>query len=271
MPLRSILTLAREGWPEPEVHLALSLGRRRSVGSRQEISIRGAQNFHFTVLVSGIACRYNTFGEGEQAIVGFILPGDFTLPFVSVPMRADFGVMSLTPSEIVEIPSAALWARAQSNLGLSRALARSAMVDGAIARAWMANINHQPADKRLANLLCELRHRLARVGLANQYGFPLPIIQQSLADALGLSVVHINRVLQSLKKLGLVRSDNHEIVFPDLGALEQFAEFNSDYLASGRDEDGADRRPLQEGAANASADLFSHRSQHIATNGHLTG
>ena len=175
----SILKLARGAMPEPEIYDGLSLGRRRLVEARREISMRGAQNFHFTVLISGIACRYQIFGDGGRAIIGFILPGDFTAPFVTEPMKADFGVMSLTPSEIVEIPNVELWARAQSNLGLSRALARSAMVDGAIARAWMANINYQPADKRLANLFCELRHRLARVGLANQYSFPLPLVQYS--------------------------------------------------------------------------------------------
>jgi len=226
----SSLKLARGTMPEPEIHDALSSRRRRFFEARQTISARGAQNHHFSVLVSGMACRYKIYSDGGQAIVGFVLPGDFTVPFVFLPMRADFGVMSLTSAEIIEIPSAELWALAQRNLELSRALARSAMVDSAIARAWMANISHQPADKRLAHLLCELGHRLARVGLADQDGFPLPLFQHDLADALGLSVVHVNRVLQSLKKLGLVRSDNHEIVFPDLGALEQFAEFNSDYL-----------------------------------------
>jgi hypothetical protein len=105
--------------------------------------------------------------------------------------------------------------------------------DEAIARAWMANISQQPADKRTAHLLCELRHRLALVALADQYRFPLPLTQQDLADALGISVVHVNRVLQGLKRLGLIRSDDHEIFIPDLGRLEQFAEFNPDYLHPG--------------------------------------
>jgi len=239
----SSLKLARGAIPEPELSDALSLGRRRFVEGRQEISTRGTENVQFTVLVRGIACRYQIFGEGGRAIVGLILPGDFTVPFVSEPTRADFGVMTLTPSEIVEISRAELWARAQNNLGLSRALNRSTIVDGAIARAWLANVSRQPADKRLAHLLCELRHRLARVGLADEYGFPLLFTQLDLADALGLSVVHVNRVLQGLKKVGLVRSENHRMIFPDLGALEQFAGFSPNYLHPGAIEENRERQP----------------------------
>ena len=174
-------------------------------------------------------------------------------------MRTDFGVISLTAGEIIEVPSAELWTRARSNLSLSQTLARSAIVDGAIARTWMANISQQPAKKRTAHLLCELRHRLALVALADGHNFPLPLTQHDLADALGLSVVHVNRVLQALKRLGLIRSQGYEFFIPDLGQLEQFADFNPDYLHPG----GLKTVPAFE----------SHRKQQPATplNSHTGG
>ena len=82
----------------------------------------------------------------------------------------------------------------------------------------------------MAHLLCELRYRLALVGLTDQKGFSLPLTQQDLADALGVSVVHVNRVLQRLSQLGLVRHDHQTISIPDLTQFEKFAEFSSDFL-----------------------------------------
>lgn len=233
MSLPSILKMARGGWPEPEIHFALSFGRHRFVQAQEEISSPGAENFQLSVSASGIACRYKRMSDGSRAIVGFILPGDFTTPLVSEPVRTDFGVTSLTAGEIIEMPGTELWTRARSNLPLSQALARSAIVDGAIARAWMANISQQPADKRTAHLLCELRHRLALVALADRRRVPLPLTQRELADALGLSEVHVNRVLQGLKRLGLIQSVYQEIFIPDLRQFEQFAGFNPDYLHPG--------------------------------------
>jgi len=216
--------------PEPTLHETLSFGRHRFVEAREQIYVPGAENDHFTILVSGIACRIQTLPDRSRAIVGFILPGDFTSPYVSEPMRMDFGVTSLAAGEIITIPNVELWARARNTPTLSQALARSAILDGAIARAWMTNISRRPADKRAAHLLCELRYRLARAGIASRNGFPLPLLQQDLADALGLSAVHANRVLQSLRKRGLASFRNHQILIPDLSAFEQFAEFNPDYL-----------------------------------------
>jgi CRP-like cAMP-binding protein len=225
-----ITKLVRGGVPEHEVHAALSFGRRRAVLARQEISSSGAQILNFTALMSGIACRYKMVGDGRRAIIGFVLPGDFTTPIFSEPMRPDFGVMSLTTLNIIELPCAELLARAQNNPQLSRALTWTAIVDGNIARTWLANLAQQPAEKRTAHLLCELRHRLALVGVTDQKCFSLPLTQQDLCDALGVSVVHVNRVLQRLSHLGLAHHDHQKIIIPDAARFEQFAEFSPAYL-----------------------------------------
>jgi len=241
-PNSLITKLVRGGVPEPEVYAALSFGRSRAVPARQEISSLGAEIVNFTVLVSGIACRYKIVGDGRRAIVGFVLPGDFTTPYFSEPMRPDFGVMSLATSKIMELPRAELLARARENPQLLQALTWTAVVDGNIARVWLANLGRLPADKRTAHLLCELRHRLALVSLIDQKCFSLPLTQQDLADALGVSGVHVNRVLQRLSHLGLARHDHQKIDIPDPARFEQFAEFSPAYLHPDMPETALDKR-----------------------------
>src|SRR5262249_11372754 len=103
-----------------------------------------------------------------------------------------------------------------------------------IQRAWLANISQFAADRRMAHLLCELRQRLAMVSLADGQSFRLPLTQQELADALGLSTVHVNRVMQHLKEQGLIRAMDRTVFIPDLDHLEEFAEFDPAYLLQQR-------------------------------------
>jgi CRP-like cAMP-binding protein len=224
-----ISKLAYSGVAESEVSEILSLGHCRSVRALQEISSPGAEIVPYTVLIEGIACRYTIVGDGRRALIGFILPGDFTTAALTGLTPLDFGILSLTTGKIIEMPCAELETRASNNLHLSQALAWSAMVEGSIARAWLAN-SHRPADKRLAHLLCELRQRFALVGMGGEHSFDLPLTQQNLGDALGLSTVHVNRMFQYLKGLGLVQVHGHKIVIGNLSRLEHFAEFDPAYL-----------------------------------------
>jgi hypothetical protein len=96
-------------------------------------------------------------------------------------------------------------------------------------RQWLANMGCA-SDKRLAHLLCELRARLARIGQADERSFLLPLTQHDLSETLGISTVHVNRVLQHLKDMGLVRIMDRRVMIGDLAMLESFAEFDPSYL-----------------------------------------
>lgn len=215
---------------EPSDRVALAFGEPRFVQAHHDILAPSREMSHFSLVVSGIACRYKMMADGRRAILAFLLPGDFTTPHIPEPITPDFGVIALTPSEIVEVPCAQLQALVRGNPRLARALSWCAIVDSSIQRAWLANISQFAADRRMAHLLCELRQRLATVSLADGQSFRLPLTQQELADALGLSTVHVNRVMQHLKELGLIRVMDRTVFIPDLSLLEEFAEFDADYL-----------------------------------------
>jgi CRP-like cAMP-binding protein len=113
---------------------------------------------------------------------------------------------------------------------LTKALSVLFLAEIRIQRQWLANMC-QPADKRMAHLLCELRTRLEQVGLADDHTFLLPLTQQELGEALGISTVHANRTLQHLKDQGLVRIVDRRVAIADLAQLQAFAEFDEGYLA----------------------------------------
>ncbi|HEX4637383.1 MAG TPA: Crp/Fnr family transcriptional regulator [Rhizomicrobium sp.] len=206
----------------------LDFGESSFASAREEIFRDGQVVSHAKLVLTGIACHYKLMQDGRRAVTCFLLPGDFTNHQVPERQTLNFSVGALTPCRFVDVPLAA-W-RTSGNGRLTQALSLCMMVDIAIQRAWLANISQQPADRRLAHLLCELRHRLALVGMADECSFHLPLTQQDLADALGLSVVHVNRVLQYIKELGLIRVKDRTILIGDLGLLEEFADFDPAYL-----------------------------------------
>ena len=209
---------------------SLRLGEPHLAAPHEEIFSDGQTVFHAGLVLSGIACRTKMVGDGRRAITAFLLPGDFINQQMPDRQKLDFGVTAITVCEIVHVPLATWRDSGADRSRLSRGLSVLAMTDMAIQRAWLANISQRPADRRLAHLLCELRHRLALVDLADKHSFRLPLIQQDLADALGLSTVHVNRVLQHIKDLGLIRVRERVILIGDLARLEQFAEFDPSYL-----------------------------------------
>lgn len=214
----------------PDEREGLNFGQPTFVSAREDILSEGDIVSHAKLVLSGIACHYKMMSDGRRAITSFLLPGDFTNHQMPERQRLDFSVGALTPCKLVDVPLAA-WRRPGSGkVALPDALFLCMMTDISIQRAWLANIGQRPADRRMAHLLCELHHRLSLVGLVDGHSFRLPLIQQDLADALGLSVVHVNRVLQYIRGLGLIRTQDRNILIDDLDKLEEFAEFDPTYL-----------------------------------------
>lgn len=111
-----------------------------------------------------------------------------------------------------------------------RAFRRMARLDESIRRVWLANMGQRMADRQAAHLLCELAVRFAQVGMGGPDWFTNPLTQEHLANVLGISPVHMNRVMQHLRELGLVRLEGHVIRFPAPKKIQQYADFDGRYL-----------------------------------------
>ena len=210
--------------------LLAAVSRARSIPHRQDILRHGEVPGVAHVLLDGHTCRYQLLRNGHRQITAILVPGDLCDLEAVLRGRADYGVAALTPCTVGEIPLAAIHEPREPGAGIARALWQHVLRDEAIAREWLVNIGRRPALERVAHLFCELRARLEGVGLASADGFEMNLTQAELADALGLTGVHINRVIRSLRQGGLIRMDGPRLTILDRPALEALAGFDPAYL-----------------------------------------
>jgi CRP-like cAMP-binding protein len=113
---------------------------------------------------------------------------------------------------------------------IGAALWRETLIDAAIFREWVMNVGQREAYQRMAHVLCELLVRLRAVGLAEDHACDLPITQSEFADAMGITTVHVNRVLQQMRADGLIETKGTQVKIPDWDRLKQAGEFDPAYL-----------------------------------------
>ena len=204
--------------------------RERLVGPRHDILRQGEEPQIAHVLLDGHSCRYRMLSDGRRQITAVLIPGDVCDLQAILRGRADFNVGTLTACTFGEIPAEGLSPLDEVEPETRDALVRQLLRDEAIAREWLVGLGRRTALERVAHLFCELWLRLCGVGLARDNGYDLKIRQGELADALGLSTVHVNRVLQNLRRTGLIRWAEGSLAIGDFSALARLAEFEPSYL-----------------------------------------
>jgi CRP-like cAMP-binding protein len=185
---------------------------------------------HCAVLVSGFAYRQKLAGDGSRQIVALHIPGDaldFQNLFLDV---SDHSLQMLTRAEVAFIPIRDLQVLARQRAAVGHAILVKILVEASIFREWVLNVGRRDSRTRLAHLLCELGIRLDAEGLAEDYGYELPMTQEQLADALGLTPVHVNRTLKALEAEGLIVRSKRSVSFPDWRRLRLVGDFNQRYL-----------------------------------------
>jgi CRP-like cAMP-binding protein len=187
-----------------------------------------AQGAYF--VLSGIACRHLHLPGGKRPITGLLLPGDIVgmRAFLSQPL--DHAVSSLTHVQAAFLSRITLSRWSRRSPSLTEALWRARTLQGAIHGQWLINVGSRTAIERLAHLLCELLVRLHAVSLANQDGCTLHLTQANLADATGLTPVHVNRTLARLSRLGISTFRNSRLIVHDRARLQEIGGFDPSYL-----------------------------------------
>jgi CRP-like cAMP-binding protein len=182
------------------------------------------------ILLSGFAYRQKLTGDGSRQIVSLHIPGDpLDLQNLFLDL-ADHNVQTLTRAELAFIPRDAIRALVRSHPAIAHAIFVAILIEASVCREWVLNVGRRGARARLAHLLCEFAARLEAQGLAGDYGYQLPMSQEQLADALGLTPVHVNRTLKALETDGLIRRDKRFVSFPDWKRMRDFADFTVRYL-----------------------------------------
>ncbi|WP_232845486.1 Crp/Fnr family transcriptional regulator [Aurantimonas marina] len=182
------------------------------------------------VLIDGFTHRYRHTFEGKRQIIAFHVPGDIPdLHSLHINVM-DHSFAATTRSKIGFVSHEAVWSLCIARPNVAAALWLETLIDGAIFREWIVGLGRLSGKSRTAHLLCELAMRLRSVGMAPDHVYRLPLTQHELADALGLTVVTVNRVLQEFKLEGLLDRDRSRMTIKNWSTLVRIGEFDPDYL-----------------------------------------
>jgi CRP-like cAMP-binding protein len=197
--------------------------------AREDVIREGDAPRHVYLVVRGWACRYKMLEDGRRQIMSFFLPGDLCDLNVFVLREMDHSVGALTPLVYAEIGRDAFEGLTE-HPRIVQAMWWDSLVSASVQREWTVNLGQRTAFERIAHMLCELFLRLRGVGLADRDRCEFPITQTELADAIGLTPVHVNRTLQDMRAQGLISLQDKQLIIPDLERLQAAALFNANYL-----------------------------------------
>jgi CRP-like cAMP-binding protein len=202
----------------------------RSVRSGHEIVSEGRRCAAISLITEGVAIRYRILRDGQRQILNVLLPGDFAGTISCRFDTALYTIKTLTPAVIAPIPIARVLALVDSHPQLSARLFWRLSLESTILAERLIAVGRRPARERVAHFLLELLTRLQAVGLAGERSYRLPLTQEMLGDALGLSIPYLNRVLRELRNEGLVRIKDQVVSIDDVEELAAMVDFERSYL-----------------------------------------
>lgn len=216
--------------PEEIEALQKALEPPKTVAAGSDIVREHSRPLHSTLLISGFSARYSTLEDGARQITEINVAGDFIDLHSLLMKQMDHGVVALTECVIAEAPHSGLIDITERHPHLTRLLWLDTIIDAAIHRQWLVAMGRRSGLGHLAHLVCELYLRLQAVGQTGDLTFDLPLTQAVLGDALGLSTVHVSRLISELRGEGVINWSGGRIDILDLRRLAEIAEFDPTYL-----------------------------------------
>ncbi|GJE52537.1 hypothetical protein GOFOIKOB_5610 [Methylobacterium tardum] len=202
----------------------------KSIGPSGVILRESDPSLYCCFILDGWTYCQQSLKDGRRQVVSIHVPGDMPdLQGLHLP-APDFGMVALTGATVAFLPHTELRALVAAFPTVAAVLWRETLITAATHRAWITGLGRRDAQGRLAHLFCELYARLAAAGLNDGDTIPMPLRQTDIADVLGLTSVHVNRVMRDLRTENLVRLRNRRLEIQDRPALRALAEFNPHYL-----------------------------------------
>ena len=208
----------------------------RTIGARSDLIREGDAPSDVHLILDGFACRYKLLPNGSRQIMAYLVPGDFCDLHVFILKTMDHSIGTPSPCRVVRMSRPQILGLLERP-AIARALWWAALVDEATLREWLVNLGAREAEQRVSHLLCELLLRLRAVGLSSDHTYELPITQAELGETMGLSTVHVNRVLQKLRSEKLITLKARKLVILDWQALVAQSGFNPNYLHLAKEQE----------------------------------
>ncbi|WP_241524510.1 Crp/Fnr family transcriptional regulator [Vreelandella sulfidaeris] len=216
---------------QDEKQLLEAAGTRSILVEKGDVIIdEGERPEHVYLIEKGWACRYKLLENGDNHIMAFLIPGDLCDVHITILEKMDHSIRALTPVTMRKFPADEIRNIMENHPRLARALFWSTLVDEAVLREWLVNMGTRPAEARLAHVFCEMLIRSRIAGCAEDDEMEFPLTQAELSESMGLTQVHINRVLQKLRHEGLLKLEKKRLTILDWDRLKQFSQFDPAYL-----------------------------------------
>jgi CRP-like cAMP-binding protein len=181
-------------------------------------------------VLDGWLHRYKIVEDGSRQIFAFHIAGDVP-DLQSLHLRImDHSLAALVPSTVAFIPHQDIRDLIRGFPRLADVLWHDTLIDAAIFRQWMLGMGRKQAAERIAHLLCEMFVKMRAVGLTTGYTCKFPLTQTAIADALGLSTVHVNRSLMELRGEGLITLEKQKLTILNWQELQGYGQFDPLYL-----------------------------------------
>ncbi|RYF20862.1 MAG: Crp/Fnr family transcriptional regulator [Oxalobacteraceae bacterium] len=224
--LRGFATLADEDVKS----LVVASSRSRHFGARHDLIREGDRPGPVLIMLEGWACRYKILPSGTRQVLAFLMPGDACDLHIGLLGEMDHSIQTITPAKVATIERVDMDALMERRPAIARALYISQLIDEGTMRAWITSMGRRTSTERVAHLMCELYLRARNIGLTAEDSLSLPLSQILLADSLGMTAVHINRVLKELRLQGAMAlgRGSLEIIDPDM--IVRIAGFDDGYL-----------------------------------------
>ena len=227
--LRRLLSIIRLSHDEQQAILDLPV-RLSTIKADQEVVREGDRPLRMFFISEGMTCTYKVTAEGRRQIVTFHMNGDAP-DLQSVHLTTlDVSIATITPATLGFVEHEHILRLCECYPRIAAGFWRQTLIDAAIFREWMTSIGQRQASSRIAHLLCEMYLRADAVDLVQNGTMAFPITQTEIADALGLSSVHVNRSIQELRLKKLIYLKNNILRILDHKSLQTVGDFNPLYL-----------------------------------------
>lgn len=202
----------------------------REFAAEQAVVRDGQRPTDCCLVVEGFCVRSKTIATGRRQILSIHIPGEIP-DLMSLYLQVmDHDLVTLTPCTLGFISHQALRKLYRSQPNVGEIFWRETLIDAAKFREWIVNVGQRPAPSRLANVIVELRERLKAIGKVTGSSFDMPLTQEQIGEALGITAVHANRVIKQLRHDGIVDLSRGRVIVLDEPKLLELADFDYRYL-----------------------------------------
>lgn len=210
--------------------LAAATASPRQYSAKDDLIREGDRPGPVFVVLEGWACRYKILPNGSRQILAYLMPGDSCDLHIGLLAEMDHNIQTITPALVATIERVEMDQIMEKHRGIAKAMYLGQLIDEGTMRAWITSMGRRASIERVAHLMCELYLRARNVGLTLETRFALPLSQNMLADSLGMTPVHLNRVVKELRQSGAMTLQRGSLIIEDPAKLIRIAGFDENYL-----------------------------------------